>query len=546
MRRQWGQNFTKLKNLPRRFTHRDDGTVTVFGMMIFVLMVGVGGIAIDVMRYETQRAQLQYTLDRAVLAAASLTQTLDPRDVVENYFETAGLADYRLRVDVDEGLNYRRVNAMAEMDMQSLFMQMFGVRTMTSPAAGAAEERIRNIEVSMVLDISGSMGGTRMNRLKPAARQFVTDVMLANTNPDNNQLVSVSIVPYNGHVNAGSTIASVFSMTNEHEYSNCTRFYDADFNTTAIDPAVPIQRMGHFDMSTNSWSSTSPTSRPRCPTDDYGAILPWSQNESDLHTLINSFSPGGTTAIDAGMNWAVGLLDPAAQPAVADLVADGQVHQHFENRPAPFSDPETIKVVVLMTDGANTEQYDLFDAVRSGPSPFWRDPDDDGDISVYYDQWDEYWWEDHNTWEDTPDGGSDDDAYQMDWAEVWHRISVNHIDSAWFHDDAWDMEGNSDNSTNHWRQSTVLSERTNYYRNALLEQYANGTQGDTRLRNICNAAHANGILIFSIAFQAPSRGQAVMRDCASSDAHYYDVEGLDISDAFSSIARSINQLRLVQ
>ena len=37
-----------------------------------------------------------------------------------------------------------------------------------------------------------------------------------------------------------------------------------------------------------------------------------------------------------------------------------------------------------------------------------------------------------------------------------------------------------------------------------------------------------------------------MRDCASSENHYYDVEGLQIVTAFSSIARTINQLRLVQ
>jgi hypothetical protein len=117
-----------------------------------------GGIAIDIMRYETQRVQLQYTLDRSVLAAASVTQPLNPVDVVENYFEISGLDNYRLSIDVEEGLNFRRVEAYAELEINTLFMHMFGVRVLTSPAEGAAEERIRNVEVSMVVDISGSMG----------------------------------------------------------------------------------------------------------------------------------------------------------------------------------------------------------------------------------------------------------------------------------------------------------------------------------------------------------------------------------------------------
>lgn len=543
MRRYIGQIITRI---PRRFLSREDGTVTIFGMMMFVLMVGVGGIAIDVMRYETQRAQLQYTLDRAVLAAASLSQTLEPEAVVRDYFETAGLQDYRLRVEVIEGLNFRRVNAIAEMELRSLFMHMFGVRVLTSPAAGAAEERVRNIEVSMVLDISGSMGSSnRMTNLRPAARQFVTDVMGANTNPEGNQLVSVSIIPYNGHVNAGSTLNSVFNLSDEHGYSNCSRFYDGDFNATGLSPNVEIQRMGHFDMNTNSWNQNSTINRPRCPTDDYGAIIPWSQNETALHALINSFNPEGTTAIDAGMKWAVALLDPAARPAVNALVESGVVHADFEDRPAPYDDVETLKVIVLMTDGANTEQYDLRDHVRTGPSRFWRDPDD-GDISVYYEEWDEYWWEDHNEWHDEPDGGDNDNAYQMDWSEVWNRISVNHIDSAWFPSRAWDLDGDTNNSVNHWRRDVVEDNRDDFAQNRLREQYANGNEGDDRLEDICDAAHAQGIVIFSIAFEAPSRGRQVMQYCASSDAHYYDVEGLDISDAFSSIARTINQLRLVQ
>ncbi|WJY23111.1 pilus assembly protein TadG-related protein [Fontisubflavum oceani] len=40
------------------FARNEDGTITIFSVMMFVLMIGIGGIAIDVMRYETQRVQL--------------------------------------------------------------------------------------------------------------------------------------------------------------------------------------------------------------------------------------------------------------------------------------------------------------------------------------------------------------------------------------------------------------------------------------------------------------------------------------------------------
>ena len=137
-------------------------------------------------------------MDRAVLAAAALDQEKPAQDVVQNYFETAGLGNYRLRVTVDEGINARRVTASAEMEMNTMFMRLFGQRVLSSPAAGAAEERIPNIEVSLVLDISGSMEGTRMTNLQPAARDFVTSMLASNTNDIGQQFVSISVIPITG------------------------------------------------------------------------------------------------------------------------------------------------------------------------------------------------------------------------------------------------------------------------------------------------------------------------------------------------------------
>ena len=532
------------------FFAREDGSTTVFATVVFVLMVGIGGIAIDVMRYESQRVQLQYTLDRAVLAAASLGQTQDPRSVVENYFETAGFEGYRLRVNVEQGINFRRVEARAEMETQTLFMGLFGQPILTSPAAGAAEERVRNVEVSLVLDNSGSMNLSptfRINDLRPAARDFVTTVMEANNNPAGDQYVSVSLIPYDFTVNMGPTLASVFSLTNEHTYSTCARFYDADFDFSGpnpfigIDPTVPLQRLGHFDAVTSS----SPITWPVCRQGTSGQIVPWSNNVGQLHAAINALDPEGATASDVGMRWAVALMDPAARPALAGLVGNGTVHADFNGRPAAYNDPETIKIIVLMTDGENTQQFDLRPQFRSGPSPFWRDPNT-GRFSVYYAQWGEYWHESRDRWRSFPDGGSS--AVQLDYSDLWQHISVPALRSRMFSADSWQRNEGWWSWVNEWRYWDIIAMRSIYDFTNVVDEYAaaNGIVGDARLNAICTAAKARGIVIFTIAFDAPTRGQTAMRDCASSDAHYYDVNGLDISTAFDSIAQTINRLRLVQ
>jgi Mg-chelatase subunit ChlD len=47
---------------------------------------------------------------------------------------------------------------------------------------------------------------------------------------------------------------------------------------------------------------------------------------------------------------------------------------------------------------------------------------------------------------------------------------------------------------------------------------------DTETRATCTSAKANGVQIFTVAFMAPSKGQALLKDCASSLSNYYDAQ----------------------
>ena len=515
-----------------RFLRREDGTITSFAAVIFVLMVAAGGMSVDIMRFEAQRAQLQHTLDRAVLAAASLSQPLTPREVVENYFEVSGIENYRLDIVVDEGINFRRVHAYAEMEIQSIFMHIFGVRALTSPAEGAAEDRIRNVEVSMVLDISGSMGSqSRITNMRAAAREFVSTILQANQSEEGN-LVSISIVPYNGMVNIGENLASVFTLSDEHDYSNCARFAPEDLATTAVNPASTIERIAHWDY--DYYNSERLFVRPYCPTDEYGAIVPWSHDEDTLHDTIDDLEADGWTAIDMGMKWAVALLDPIAQPAVDGLIASSDVHEDFEGRPAAYDDTETVKAIVLMTDGDNTNQYDIREPYKSGLSPIFYHVDDDR-YSTWVASQEQFWIssdepDDYSGWwDDEPWQG--DESLALSWTYLWANYTARYTAEVYLRVPAW--------QSGDWTLFNSIRSDGDY-------MYAGRTQADTNLGAICDAANAQGILVFSIAFEAPTGGQTVLRQCASSDAHYYDVDGIEISDAFASIAQTINQLRLIQ
>ena len=75
--------------------------------------------------------------------------------------------------------------------------------------------------------------------------------------------------------------------------------------------------------------------------------------------------------------------------------------------------------------------------------------------------------------------------------------------------------------------------------------YVSSTK-NSRMQSVCTAAKNAGIVIYGIAFEAPSDGQTQIRNCATSDAHYFNASGLEISTVFRAIASQISYLRLTQ
>ncbi len=541
--------------LANRFARAEDGTVTIFGLIMFVIMIAVGGVAIDILRYETQRVQMQYTLDRAVLAAASLDQNTDAEAVVRDYFARSDLENYRLRVTPQSSMTSTRVEAFVESDINLLFMNMFGVHSLTSPASAVAEESVGNLEISLALDVSGSMRGNRIVQMRDAAEDFVVELLSMNANSPNGDTVSISLIPYNGRVNVGTELASVFTLSDEHDASNCTRFDPEDYNNAAIDPDVAIDRLAHADLDHRYWwsdlrdSQCYSTRTPYNPNGgpvDTNAIIPWSSNQTELVDTIRGLSAEGWTAVDLSMKWAVGLLDPAAQPALSGLIDDGAANSDFEGRPFTYENGETLKVVVMMTDGENSYRADLRDEFRQGPSHVFYH-DDHHRWSIFYPDRNQFWipnethwWDPQRnqpdnywgSWSNSPYRGNESVA--LPWQELFGQYTAAKIASEFF------------------RRPAQRAGNYNYYywvRYNAFEDYATPTSADANTRASCDAARAEGIIVFTIGFQAPRVGQELMQYCATTPAHYYPITNggsLNIADAFASIATSINRLRLVQ
>lgn len=511
----------------KAFVREEDGVMTIFTICLMLMMLMVAGIGVDLMQNEMRRTSLQNTMDRAVLAAADLDQTLPAEDVVRDYFNKAGLGEFLTSVEPDLQLNIRNVKATAFMESPTQFMRLLGVDSLPVPAASSALEELPNVEISLVLDVSGSMRfSNRMDNLRPAARNFV-DIVLTGAAINT---TSINLIPYAGQTNPGpfmfgrlngqriAPLALNFSQGGILEtasnsrlpanqpagtgpvsgaryvfpnVSSCMELSPGDFNNVGLPDDTSYQQTAHFLhfpfatetirdedgdeilFDENDEPTTNGTGQPHsvmnwgwCPYDK-NAIIYASNNAAVLKERISTMRMYDGTGTHYAMKWAAALLNPDTQPHFNAMAqpTNNLVPPLFANRPLPYDQPDTTKYIVLMTDGQITEQ----------PRP--KNP--------------------------------------------LHLLNP------------------SMNPSGH------LLGRPNNQR----EIISNGNTNFTRFRDLCDLAKdpARNIVIYTIAFEAPGTPESQMRACASSTSHFFRASGREqINAAFSTIARQINELRLTQ
>ncbi|KKB77159.1 hypothetical protein VW35_15695 [Devosia soli] len=359
----------------------EHGNVAIIAAFMIIPMLVLAGGATDIARQEMHRVQLQDGVDRAVLAAASLTQARTVEQTATEYLKTVSFID---DVDLDyqysAALNHRSVTITGRYDMPTSFLPLIGIETLPIVATATAQERRQNLEISLMLDISGSMldnSPSRINLLRPAAKQFI-DAMIT---PDTAPYTSISIVPYAGTVNPGAVAFGLLGTTRQHNYSSCVEFdhtANKDYGTgwVAFDHRAQVP---HFTE--NHASNPAGKEWSYCPY-EATSITYLSNNATTLKAKIDSMKLHDGTGSGVATNWGYLLLDPSARPFIGRMAALGQVPMPFANRPAAFADGETLKVLVLMTDGGITSQRRPVAAKYSYP----RSPEGGGSNYDYQSQ----------------------------------------------------------------------------------------------------------------------------------------------------------------
>lgn len=535
-----------LTGMGRAFRRAEDGSLAILAVILFALMAMLGGIAVDMMRHEQMRTALQQTIDRSVLAAAALSQERGPEAVVNDYFAKAGLSQYLESVEVRQGLNFRTVQATAGTTLSPFFMHMMGIDQLDVSAASTAEQRITNVEISMVLDVSGSMSSSnRLANLKVAARNFVWRVL----RHDVERRISISIVPYNAQVNLGAPLRSKFNVTELHGTPNvdCIDLPASVYGTLSMSRTAPMPASPHADTSTATtlFNEYFPIEGHhifgegnRCPPRPANIVRPLGHSISTLQAQINALQAVGNTSINAGLRWGLTLLDPAMRSAVSELVDENVVNPSFRGRPFDWNDPDSMKVVILMTDGEHFASNLVRDGYRTGLSPIWYSAADNA-FAIRHQTGrpssagnNQYWYphrrDGRGEWRSDVMAG----YTQQTWVQVWARARMSWV--------AWQLYGRALGTNDSTRNGAYLTQVS------LFRERPHAGIMDNQLLQLCTLAKAQGVVIYGIAFEAPDVGKSVIRNCSSGADFYYEAVGSEIGLVFDSIASSISALRLTQ
>jgi Flp pilus assembly protein TadG len=344
------------------------GNIAITTAIVAVPLLISAGVAVDYSRLTVAQTHLQAAVDSAALAAAASDRKTEKQLVAtakRAFRQNMSSEDWirRFPLEVVVGTD-DTVTVTAKGRLNGSLMRLAGfsrmdVEVKASAVRGSASQ---TREVSLVLDISGSMSGSEIAALKLGANEFVRNLFSAGGD------VSVSVVPYKGMVNIGTRNTAWLTQYSGADYlpgqwKGCVDSRNSPFDETD-DPPITEQFKPFIwesgvsapDGRTNIWPQIVDPAK----TGEGGSgpnlgchpfpILPLTRNGQTVTNYISTLDSanelagagGGGTNHAEGLAWGWRTISPRWSG----------VWRASANTKKPEAYSSAEKIVVIMTDGA--------------------------------------------------------------------------------------------------------------------------------------------------------------------------------------------------
>ncbi len=386
------------------------GAVLIKVTIALLPLLTVVGIALDVSRITLARQKLADAVDAAGVAVGRHPE-LSPDDAttlaqsfVKAFYPSKLYGDL---LGVTTVTTSKQVDVTGKARVPTVLLQILGYSSVDITVSSMVLRQLRKIEVVMALDNSGSMAGTRMTALKSSANTLVSALFGSETT---SSFVKIGLVPFTAAVNVGpgnigaewldsarlspihaedidiptgKTLFDLFKGLLNVGWGGCVRarvgsggydltdeppdpavgetlfvpYFAPDEPGTGNGPQGPgdgyqndylddTSIPGDAVAKQRNWSHYLGVSVPslfynpplgpnyNCPA---SPILPLTNVKGTIASAIDSMVAGGNTVVPEGLAWGWRVLSPGLP------FAEG----------APYSDKDTLRFLILLTDGQN-------------------------------------------------------------------------------------------------------------------------------------------------------------------------------------------------
>lgn len=379
------------------FSRDEKGSVAIiFALTSFIVIALIGG-AVDYGRALTARDQIQNAVDASVLAAARVWQTENDLAMAEakglEFYEknkpqnvtsavsgfTSDIVRNAIVMEASADVPAPFLTAAVGTYMrQSVEFKNFTVYARSEALLAVGGNSETNLEISMMLDITGSMSGQKIEDLKDAAKDLIDIVVW----DDQSEYTSkVALVPFANAVqfssealvdqlrgetkatycrSSSSPCTGVGSGNTKWSWGRPAKYYEFTDNDGKKDKRqvsswCVTERTGahkYTDQAPDSdaakvgplYGSTSANSCGGMHRDssdiERNTVQPLSSDKVLLKRRIEKLKEDGSTAGQIGTAWAWYMLSPnwgSLWPVAS--------------RPKPYFTEKTQKIAILMTDG---------------------------------------------------------------------------------------------------------------------------------------------------------------------------------------------------
>lgn len=359
-----------LRDSMCRFRKAESGAVAIVFALCIPMFIGAAGVAVDLAQAYNVKNRLGNALDKAALAAGTMTGTEEEVEAKALRFFEANFPDAKLGTpfDVEADIQDGVVIFSAHARVHTTFMSILGFDYIDVREESEVLREFAGVEVALVLDVTGSMAGNNITALKTASTNFLNIIYDRIEDP---AYLKVGIVPFSQSVNVGSyglgldpsgnvygdafvsrpatddyvsptsniQYSSSTSNTVTNSWKGCIRERAYPLDTT--DDSTPNWGMYRYPRICSSYYSNGSCRSYSNNNPNNGCtnsrIVPLTNNKTILQASINGLVAAGNTHGNVGMAWGWRVLSP--EPPFTEGVE--------------YDDPDWSKTVIMMTDGDN-------------------------------------------------------------------------------------------------------------------------------------------------------------------------------------------------